>query len=136
MIDSATHEPIRVQLDVEMGPYIYVTVAHLFWRQVATNANALPFLPDWLYRLLFRQPTVGLSPIGRAAIEAMISEGVLIDITHMNAHALEETFALLDERDPGKTVPVIASHMACRFGGLEYALTDDVIRRVADENRA
>ena len=34
----------------------YVTLAHLFWRGVATNAPALPFLPDWLYRLVFPQP--------------------------------------------------------------------------------
>jgi microsomal dipeptidase-like Zn-dependent dipeptidase len=111
---------------------VYITVAHLFWRQVATNANALPFLPDRVYRFLFRQPPDGLSPIGRATVEAMIDEGLLIDITHMNAAALHETFELLDARDPDRTVPVIASHMACRFGGLEYALTDEVIRRVAD----
>ena len=24
----------------------YITVAHLFWRGVATNAPAIPFLPD------------------------------------------------------------------------------------------
>ena len=34
----------------------YVTVAHLFWRQVATNAPALPFLPDSTYNALFPQP--------------------------------------------------------------------------------
>ena len=26
------------------------SLAHLLWRAVATNAPALPFLPDWLYR--------------------------------------------------------------------------------------
>src|SRR4029450_13739183 len=30
----------------------YVTVAHLFFRQVATNSPALPFLPDAAYRLI------------------------------------------------------------------------------------
>ena len=34
----------------------YVTLAHLFWRQVATNAPAIPFLPTWLYRLRSRSP--------------------------------------------------------------------------------
>ena len=33
----------------------YVTVAHLFFREVATNAPAIPFLPDWLYNLVFPQ---------------------------------------------------------------------------------
>ena len=37
----------------------YVTLAHLFWRGVATNAPALPFLPDWLYRLVFPRPRSG-----------------------------------------------------------------------------
>lgn len=41
---------------------VYITVAHLFWRGVATNAPALPFMPDWLYSLMFPQPKhVGLS---------------------------------------------------------------------------
>ena len=36
---------------------VYVTVAHLFYRQVAKNAPALPFLRwDWVYNLLFPQP--------------------------------------------------------------------------------
>ena len=29
----------------------YITLAHLFWRRVAANAPALPFLPDALYKL-------------------------------------------------------------------------------------
>ena len=34
---------------------LYITLAHLFWRQVATNAPALPFLPDAVYNRLFPQ---------------------------------------------------------------------------------
>ena len=30
---------------------LYITLAHLFWRRVATNAPALPFLPDAVYNL-------------------------------------------------------------------------------------
>jgi microsomal dipeptidase-like Zn-dependent dipeptidase len=110
----------------------YVTVAHLFWREVATNAPALPFLPDWLYNLVFPQPDTGLSELGRAAVEAMIDEGVLVDITHMSARAIEDTLALFDRRDPDRRIPVIATHMACRFGGLEYSFPDETIRRVAE----
>jgi microsomal dipeptidase-like Zn-dependent dipeptidase len=110
----------------------YVTVAHLFWRDVATNAPALPFLPDWLYHLVFPEPDSGLSPLGRVAVEAMLQHRILVDITHMSARSIADTFALLDERDPEKTAPVIATHMACRFGGLEYCFDDDTIRRVAD----
>ena len=43
----------------------YVTVAHLFFRDVATNAPALPFLPDWLYNAVFPQgKDEGLTAIG------------------------------------------------------------------------
>lgn len=111
----------------------YVTVAHLFWRQVATVVPALPFLPDRAYRLLFGQPRdAGLGPSGRAAVRAMAQHGVLVDVTHMSDASLHETLALLDEADPARRLPVIASHMACRFGSLAYNMTDDAIRQVAD----
>jgi microsomal dipeptidase-like Zn-dependent dipeptidase len=111
----------------------YVTVAHLFWRQVATNAPALPFLPDWLYHLAFSQPKdVGLSDLGKATVEAMVRERVLVDITHMSQRAIDDTFMVLDRLDPARSVPVIATHMACRLGKLEYCLSDATIKRVAD----
>jgi microsomal dipeptidase-like Zn-dependent dipeptidase len=104
---------------------VYVTLAHLFWRGVATNAPALPFLPDWLYRMIFPSPEVGLSELGTAAARAMARERVLVDITHMSEQAIADTFATV-----GADTPVIASHMACRFGKLTYNLTDDVIREI------
>lgn len=104
----------------------YVTLAHLFWRGVATNAPALPFLPDWLYRFVFPQPKdVGLTELGTAAARALARERMLVDITHMSERAIADTFATLDS-----DAPVLASHMACRFGKLTYNLTDDVIREV------
>ena len=112
----------------------YVTLAHLFWRKVATNAPALPFLPDWLYHLVFPQPDEGLTPLGSAAVEAMIEHGVLLDITHMSARSMADIFALLHQRDPEHRVPVIATHMACRFGKLEYCLPDETIRLVGERD--
>ena len=108
----------------------YVTIAHLFWRRVATNANAIPFIPDWLYRLLFPQPDLGLTELGRAAVEAMVRERMLVDLSHMSAPALEETLTLLDELDPGQAVPVLASHGGCRFGPREYMLDERALRRI------
>jgi microsomal dipeptidase-like Zn-dependent dipeptidase len=110
----------------------YVTVAHLFWRKVATNAPALPFLTDGLYHWLFPQPDEGLSPLGRAAVEAMVDHGILVDITHMSARAITDTFAVLDRRDPDRQVPVLATHMAYRFGKLEYCLPDETIRQIGE----
>ncbi|HEX6389361.1 MAG TPA: membrane dipeptidase [Solirubrobacteraceae bacterium] len=111
--------------------------AHLIFRGVATNAPALPFMPDWLYRVVFRQPrNVGLTDLGEALVRAMVRERVTVDITHMSAAALSDTFALLDELDPGRNVPVIASHMACRFGRLDYNLSDETIAGVAERGGA
>src|SRR6476619_4926329 len=71
----------------------YVTLAHLFWRGVATNAPALPFMPDWLYKLVFTQPKVGLTDLGTAAARALVRERMLVDITHMTARSIADTFA-------------------------------------------
>jgi microsomal dipeptidase-like Zn-dependent dipeptidase len=109
----------------------YITLAHLFWRSVTANAPAIPFLPDRAYRMLFPQPGVGLSDLGRAAIRAMVREHVLIDLSHMNGAALRETFALLDELDPERQIPVIASHVGYRFGNQEYNLDAATIERIA-----
>ncbi|MFL5863625.1 MAG: dipeptidase [Solirubrobacteraceae bacterium] len=110
----------------------YITVAHLFFRQVATNAPALPFLPDAIYNRVFKQDgSEGLTPLGRALVEAMVDEGILVDITHMRAQSIRDVFALLDARDPSGEIPLLATHMAYRFGGLEYSLTDDTIKQVA-----
>jgi microsomal dipeptidase-like Zn-dependent dipeptidase len=112
----------------------YVTLAHLVWRHVATNVPCVPFASDELYNKIFPQPDVGLSELGRAAVRAMVAAGVLIDITHMSQAALEDTFALLDELDPGGTVPVLASHCGYRFGGQAYNLDDTTIRRIAERD--
>ena len=110
----------------------YITVAHLFFRQVATNAPALPFLSDGIYNHVFEQDNdEGLTPLGRELVHAMIDEGILVDLTHMRAQSIRDVFALLDERDPDNEIPVIATHMAYRFGGLEYSFDDDTVKRIA-----
>jgi microsomal dipeptidase-like Zn-dependent dipeptidase len=110
----------------------YVTVAHLFFRDVATNAPALPFLPDWLYNRVFPQANdEGLTPIGREVVNAMVDEGILVDLTHMRPQSIKDVLNLLDARDPAKEIPVIATHMAYRFGGLQYCFDDATITSVA-----
>ena len=110
----------------------YVTVAHLFFRDVATNAPALPFLPDWLYNLAFPQAKgEGLTSLGHEVIDAMVDEGILIDLTHMRAQSIKDVLAQLDARDPAREIPVLATHMAYRFGGLEYSFDDQTVTAVA-----
>jgi microsomal dipeptidase-like Zn-dependent dipeptidase len=110
----------------------YVTVAHLFFRDVATNAPALPFLPDWLYNRVFPQGhDEGLTSIGHEVVDALCDHGILIDLTHMRRQSIRDVFAQLDTRDSEKQIPVFATHMACRFGSLEYSFDDATITAVA-----
>jgi len=117
--DNAAQVRLHVHELATMG-IAYITVAHLFWRRVATNAPALPFLSDRVYEWLFCQPSSGLSDLGKAVVGAMVDERILIDVTHMSKQSIEDTFRLLNEKDPDRRVPVIASHSACRLGGLHY----------------
>jgi microsomal dipeptidase-like Zn-dependent dipeptidase len=129
--DRASEVQANVRTLADIG-VAYITVAHLFFRQVATNAPALPFLPDGVYNRLFHQDrSEGLTPLGRALVQAMVDEGILVDITHMGAQSIQDVFALLDARDLAGEIPVIATHMAYRFGGLEYSFDDDTVKRVA-----
>jgi microsomal dipeptidase-like Zn-dependent dipeptidase len=110
---------------------VYITVAHLFFRQVAANAPALPFLSDRWYDRIFPQPgSGGLTAMGEAVIRAMVREKVLVDLSHMRADALTETLDLLDEIAP--EVPVIASHAGARFADStqHYQLADETIERI------
>jgi microsomal dipeptidase-like Zn-dependent dipeptidase len=114
---------------------VYVTLAHLFWRGIATSAPALPFLGDDEYKAIFRHRGPGLSPLGEAAVRAMYEHRVLIDLSHMNQKALDATFALLDrlDRETGAAPtdhPVIATHTGYRFGHQEYMLGPGAVERI------
>jgi microsomal dipeptidase-like Zn-dependent dipeptidase len=110
----------------------YITLAHLFYRGVATNVNAIPFLSDRIYDFLFPMPKrIGLTALGRAALTAMVRERILVDLSHMSRLAMDDTFALLDELDPAHEIPVTATHVAYRYGHDDYNLTAETIERIA-----
>jgi microsomal dipeptidase-like Zn-dependent dipeptidase len=109
----------------------YITLAHLVFRDVATNANAIPFLPDKIYNFLFPQPKEGLTDLGRAAVRAMVREHVLIDASHMSDRSVTDLIAMLDELDPAREVPLFASHAGFRFGKQEYMYAEDTVRAFA-----
>lgn len=111
----------------------YITLAHLFYRGVATNVNAIPFLGDRTYDFLFPMPKrVGLTALGEAAVRAMVRERILVDLSHMSRRALEDTFALLDQLDPGREVPVAATHVAYRYGHDDYNVTAETVEKIAE----
>lgn len=110
----------------------YVTVAHLFFRQVATNANALPFIPDPVYRVLF--PQCGrdrLTDRGETLVGSLVENRILVDISHMDPPAIRETLACMDRLDPGRTMPVVSTHAGFRFGRQRYMHGEEAVRGIA-----
>src|SRR5262249_22166464 len=81
--------------ELASGGVGYVTVARLFFRQVATNANAVPFLPDPVYDFVFPQRgSDRLTPRGEAVVRGLVENRILIDLSHMDPPGIRETFAL------------------------------------------
>jgi microsomal dipeptidase-like Zn-dependent dipeptidase len=128
-----TPEAVRANVaELASRGVAYITVAHLFWRQVATNAPGVPFLPDWMYATLFPQPDTGLQRLGQTSIEAMVEHRILVDVTHMSARSIDETLQLLDRLDPAGAVPLVATHSACKaLTGARYNLSDEHIAAIA-----
>jgi microsomal dipeptidase-like Zn-dependent dipeptidase len=109
----------------------YVTVAHLFFRQVATNANAVPFIPDPIYDFVFPQRGKDrLTPRGEAVVRGLVDNRILIDLSHMDPAGIKETFALLDEIDPHSEVPVISTHAGYRFGKQQYMHDEETVLQI------
>jgi microsomal dipeptidase-like Zn-dependent dipeptidase len=119
---------------------LYITVAHLFYRRLATEAPAIPAFTDRHFLEIFPEPEhVGLTELGEKLIEAMYRHKILVDISHMSERAVTETFALVErlEGNEAKTnYPVIATHVGMRSAGpaaraQEYNLADDTARKIA-----
>jgi microsomal dipeptidase-like Zn-dependent dipeptidase len=109
----------------------YVTVAHLFFRQVATNANALPFLPDPIYSLVFPQHGKHrLTPRGETLVRSLVEKRILIDLSHMDPGGIRETLAVMDEVDPKAKMPVISTHTGYRFGGQKYMCDEEILLQI------
>jgi microsomal dipeptidase-like Zn-dependent dipeptidase len=130
----------RVQWLSQQG-VLYITVAHLFYRGVATEAPAIPAFTDQQFLETFPEPEgIGLTELGKKLIEAMYRHKILIDISHMSERAVKETFDLVErlEGNNAKTdYPIIATHVGMRSAGptaraQEYNLSDDTARKIAE----
>ncbi len=126
---------------------LYITVAHLFYRELATEAPAIPLFTDEQFLQDFKEPTgVGLTELGKALIEAMYRHKILIDISHMSERAVSETFALVEHLDEQAKAaptdyPIIASHVGMRSAGpqaraQEYNLSNETALKIAERKGA
>jgi len=100
------------------------------WR-ISSGAGGLK-----MYRRFPSFPTLpidGCSPSGTSALQKRGKLSLMqwqpsaswFDVSHMTEAAMADTF----ERLPPRT-PVIASHVACRFAGYDYNLTDNSVRKI------
>jgi len=127
----------QVKWLAEQGVF-YITVAHLFYRQVASNAPAIPFLTDAQYEAIFHEPTTGLTPFGEELIRAMYMHKVIIDISHMSEVAIDQTFKMVEQLDEENGAdpldyPLIAGHVGMRSAcpkQQEYNLSPETARRI------
>jgi microsomal dipeptidase-like Zn-dependent dipeptidase len=121
---------------------LYITVAHLFYRQVATEAPAIPHLSDRMFLKLLPERGESLTPFGRTLIKAMYRHKVLIDISHMSERAVQATFDIVErldaeeDRDPS-LYPIIAGHVGMRSvnketQAQEYDLSDEIAVKIAE----
>ena len=130
-LGSSTEEIERNVAALKRHGVAYITLAHLFYRQVATNAPAIPFLDDRVYRRVFPQPRgAGLTERGCAAVRG---HGAASHPRRPRAH--ERRLGTQDIRDPRRRVrapdmPVINSHAGFRFGNQEYMLDAPTIERM------
>jgi microsomal dipeptidase-like Zn-dependent dipeptidase len=110
----------------------YVIVAHLFYRGVATCANAFPFLPDELFHELNPEQNddTGLTPLGADIVNEVFRNRMLMDVTHCTDRARDEIFGIA-KNFPGS--PIISSHNGVRHqSNYPLNLSDQAIKQIAD----
>lgn len=131
-LGNTTEEIARNCVTLKEHGVAYVTVAHLFYRKVATNAPALPFLPDPIYRKVFPQPkNHHVTKRGKAVLKGLVDNRILIDLSHMDPAAIREVFRLLDEElDRDAKMPVISTHAGFRFGRQQYMHDEDTLLKI------
>jgi microsomal dipeptidase-like Zn-dependent dipeptidase len=124
-------DPANVAVAASRG-VAYVIVAHLFFRGVATCANAFPFLPDELFEQLNpeQDDQTGLTPLGQDIVGEIFRNRMLVDVTHCTDRARADIFGIA-RKFPG--APVISSHNGVQHESkYPLNLSDDAIRQIAD----
>lgn len=111
----------------------YVIPAHLFFRGVAGCENALPGVPDQLFRTLLngeQGDDRGLTdPLGRDIVNLVYERGMIADITHSTQRAQREIFDIAADHG----APVISSHTGVRpASDYPLNLSLDAVQRIKE----
>lgn len=110
----------------------YLTLAHFYPNQVAHPCYPFPENVTRLARrpTLWRDLTLGLTPLGKLVVERMMEMGMLIDLSHCTPTARREVYDIADAS--GRRVPLLATHVgAYAINPTPYNLEDWEIRRIA-----
>ena len=110
----------------------YLTLAHFYPNRI-TNP-CYPFPEDIahlsVHPELWRDLTLGLTPLGRRVVERMIEMGMLIDLSHSTPAARQDVYAIMDASR--KHLPLLATHVgAYGINPSPYNFTDWEIQRIA-----
>ncbi|UCD64436.1 MAG: membrane dipeptidase [Candidatus Zixiibacteriota bacterium] len=95
-------------------------ITHFFSKDVASAANSFPFFPD----ANSRRPNLGLSEFGREVVCEMERLGMIVDVTHATATAVEDVLDVACR-------PIAVSHGASRtLAEHPYSLYDEHIQEI------
>jgi microsomal dipeptidase-like Zn-dependent dipeptidase len=126
-------DPNNVQKIAARG-IAYVTVAHLFYRGVATCENAIPFVDDRLFQSVLnpeQDQTLGLTNLGHEIVSQVLKNRILVDVTHCTQQAQKEIFRLAAQHG----APVISSHTGVRpTSDYPLNLTPEAISDITKSN--
>jgi microsomal dipeptidase-like Zn-dependent dipeptidase len=112
---------IRVLETLAKRGVAMITLTHFFNKGIASAVNSYPFFPDanssWPYQ--------GLSEFGRDVIKEMERLGIIVDLIHATATAIEDILKVSSR-------PLAASHASARtLGDHPYSLYDEHIQQIA-----
>jgi microsomal dipeptidase-like Zn-dependent dipeptidase len=130
---DATDEEILNHLETlfQRG-VVCLTLAHFYPNRVVNPCY--PFPEDIAHLAdnpdLWRDPTLGLTDLGKRVVEKMIELGMLIDVSHSTPTARQEIYDIVEVS--GSHMPLIASHVgAYALDPSPYNLSDAEIKRIA-----
>ncbi len=100
-----------------------LTITHFFSKDIASSANSYPCFPDGNNR----RPHLGLSELGRDVIYEMERLGMIVDVTHATASAVDDILRVA-------TRPLAVSHASSRtLSEHPYAVYDDQIKQIVSD---
>jgi microsomal dipeptidase-like Zn-dependent dipeptidase len=130
---EATEEGILRNLDeLHRRGVAYITLAHFYPNRVVHPCYPFPESFAHLAKNpdLWRDLTLGLTPLGRRVVEHMIELGMAIDLSHSTPIARQQVYDICEASN--RRVPLFATHVgAYEINPSPYNLQDWEVKRIA-----